>query len=202
MKIQDILSEKKVYWLGAAFVLLAVFAFLFARFGFKSTTTQPPIIIPANAIPIPNIASSTESNNIFNSTNFRKVQENYQHSYLNLVNKINNFDEATIDVKKSKRLFNDYRLMKIHHKKASNKVEEYSKDFKLKCFAKMRTVILAVLYYDRKNKKKMTRLDIEKLRKFGALRKEPKCPMKGKYSIIYKDGRRFFHCSVHGVLRN
>jgi hypothetical protein len=66
----------------------------------------------------------------------------------------------------------------------------------------MRSLILAVLFHDRKMQKRMTRFNPELLIEIGAMNEIPKCPSGGKYSIIYKDGRRFFHCSIHGTLRN
>lgn len=201
VKILETFSEQKFYWLGAAFLILAVLALILTRFVSKPALPSP-VFIPPTAISIPDVSQLPSGKSIFDKTNFLRVQENYQRSYLDLISRINQYDTTSIDVKKARRIFSSYRLVKTRYKQVTKKINNYSKDYKLRCFAKMKTIILAVLYYDRKFKTRMTRYDVKELLKIGALKKEPKCPQNGKYSIIYKDGRRFFHCSVHGVLRN
>jgi hypothetical protein len=49
------------------------------------------------------------------------------------------------------------------------KVEDTKKDFVSYCFARMRSVILSVLYYDVTTKTRMTKFNGEELVKIGAL---------------------------------
>jgi hypothetical protein len=170
---------------------------------FSRLPAQPPIDIGPDAVSIPDVnRPGKEPEGILNQLKFKEVHENYQRSYLDMINKINRTDTSNIDIKKFRYFFSDYEKSQKNYQRTLKKIEDYQKDFKLKCFARMRSLILAVLFHDRKMKKRMTRFNPELLMKIGALNEIPECPSGGKYSIIYKDGRRFFHCSVHGILRN
>ncbi|GAB4283361.1 MAG: hypothetical protein Kow0029_29480 [Candidatus Rifleibacteriota bacterium] len=196
-------SGKKFYLLGIAFVFLAGFAFALNWY-LSRTPIKIEDPIGPNAVPIPDINSTKDQSeeSILEKLKFKEVHEAYEASYLKIVQRINELDTSNIDIKKYRYFFSDYEKNKKNYRKILKKVEDYQKDFKLKCFAKMRSLILAVLFHDRKMQKKMTRYDPELLKKIGALSDIPKCPSGGVYSIIYKDGRRFFHCSIHGTLRN
>lgn len=196
-------SGKKFYVLGIIFVFLATLAFA-ANWYFNRTTTPPAIEIGPRAIPIPDVneISAEAAESLLEKLKFKEVHENYQRSYLAMINKISKLDTTKIDVKKYRYFFSDYEKNQKNYRKTLKKIEDYQKDYKIKCFAKMRSIILAVLFHDRKMKKKMTKFNPELLIKIGAMNESPRCPQNGKYSIIYKDGRRFFHCSVHGTLRN
>ncbi|MDD2997845.1 MAG: hypothetical protein PHV05_02215 [Candidatus Riflebacteria bacterium] len=186
--------------LGIIFIILAVFSFVIITLARSRpldlpTSVRDPVIASTR-----NIAETKES--LLEQLNFRKVHETYQASYLDLIQKITESDSTKIDVKKQKEIFKNYSRAKADFRDVLVKVEEYEKDFKLKCFARMRSLILAVLFYDRKNKSRMTKFDPDKLIELGAIQEIPKCPQGGKYSIIYKDGRRLFNCSIHGTLKN
>ena len=105
-------------------------------------------------------------------------------------------------LKRDSLLFETYKKAQSNYGKVLKKVEDHEKDFKIKCFARMRKLILAVLYADKKFGKRVTRFDGDKLVEIGALDAIPVCPRGGEYSIIYKNGRRLFNCSIHGVLKN
>ncbi|MEW6711936.1 MAG: hypothetical protein AB1403_19090, partial [Candidatus Riflebacteria bacterium] len=140
--------------------------------------------------------------NILDRIKFKEMHEKYQASYLETINKISKTDTTNIDIKRFRYFFNDYEKAQKDYKQTLKKVEDYQKDFKLRCFAKMRSLILGVLFHDRKMQKRMTRFNPDLLLEIGAMTEIPQCPSGGKYSIIYKDGRRFFHCSIHGTLKN
>lgn len=194
-------SGKNFKLLGVVFLFLAFFAMLLTWY-LGSRPPEPDSDF-TDAIPIPDKPDKpTGKKSILDQVRFQEAHENFQRSYLKTINKINNLDTTNIDIKKYRHFFYDYEKDRKHYRKTLQKIEDYRKDFKIKCFARMRSLILAVLFHDRKLKKKMTRFDPELLIEIGALEKMPECPSGGKYSIIYKDGRRFFHCSVHGVLRN
>lgn len=198
MNKNDILSGSGFYWLGIGFLFLAVFAFIFARtFRHESTYRPlPPIIIPDSAVSIDGEGT------IYEQTNFQQAQENYQRSYLNLVNKINETDTSTIDVNTSRRLFDEYELQQRLYRDTRRKIDDYQSKFRNQCFARMRSLIQAVLIFDRQRKVRMSRLDYEAMLRLGVIENIPECPQGGKYSIISRGGRRFFHCTVHGTLRN
>jgi hypothetical protein len=195
-------SGKKFIMLGVVFLFLAVCALLLTWY-FSGRAPEPDVIEPG-AIVIPDVTGNkaTDEDGILDQIKFKEAHEMYQQSYLQTINEINNLDTTNIDVKKYRYFFSDYEKSQKHYQRTLKKVEDYRKDFKIKCFARMRSLILAVLFHDRKLKKKMTRFNPDLLIEIGALNKMPECPSGGKYSIIYKDGRRFFHCSVHGILKN
>ncbi len=195
-------SGKKFQLLGIAFLFLAVVAFA-ASWVISKRQPPPEDIIGPGAIAIPDVAINVEDQeSILNQVKFKEVHESYQKSYLEMINKISKTDTSNIDIKKFRYFFSDYERKQENYLKVRKKIEDFQKDFKIKCFAKMRSLILAVLFHDRKMQKRMTRFNPELLIKIGAMNEIPKCPSGGKYSIIYKDGRRFFHCSIHGTLRN
>ncbi|PKL42861.1 MAG: hypothetical protein CVV41_12605 [Candidatus Riflebacteria bacterium HGW-Riflebacteria-1] len=139
---------------------------------------------------------------LFEQLRIQEVHQQYQTSYLDLVQKISQGDTTKINIQKDRELFKTYNRARTDYQESLNKVEEYEKDFRVKCFARMRSLILAVLFFDRKSNTRMTKFNAEKLIEIGALQEIPECPRGGNYSIIYKDGRRLFHCSIHGTLRN
>jgi hypothetical protein len=174
-----------------------------SRLPSREIPNTPDIEYNSTPIAIPDIEDlSDTSKSILERLKFQKIHEKYQQSYLMMIQKINDTDTTTIDLQKHKYFFSGYKDTKEKYEEALEKLEDYQKTYKVKCFARMRTLIMAVLYHDKKMGRKMTTFDPELLKKIGALDKIPKCPSGGEYSILYKDGRRFFHCSVHGTLRN
>lgn len=170
----------------------------------QTIKTHKPLVV--NDIEIDEIS---DEENIFDSLDFQNVHTAYQKSYLELIDSINNKQPQKdndgvirIDVKRDALLFETYKKAQSNYGKVLKKVEDHEKDFKIKCFARMRKLILAVLYADKKLGKRVTRFDGEKLVEIGALDSIPVCPRGGEYSIIYKNGRRLFNCSIHGVLKN
>lgn len=184
--------------LGICFLFLAIFAFFFASMFRHQSTYRPlpPIIIPASAISIDGEGT------IYEQTNFQQAHENYQRSYLNLVNRIYQTDLTSIDINTSRKLFEEYELQQRLYRGTRQKIDDYQNKFKEQCFARMRSLIQAVLIFDRQRKVRLTRLDYEAMLKLGVIESIPKCPQGGEYSIINRGGRRFFHCTVHGTLRN
>jgi hypothetical protein len=201
VKQSDTFSGQIFFGLGVLLVLLAGFAFAFSYIT-KKTPRYQPRVFPIGAISIPENDDPDSEKTIFERLKFKEAQEMYQQSYLELIKRINETDTSSIDVKKQKSFFYEYNNTQRDYRKVLKKLEESNKDDRLKCFARMRSLILAVMFHDRREKKKMTKFLPEKLIKMGALKEMPICPKGGTYSIIYKDGRRFFHCSIHGVLRN
>lgn len=181
------------------FVFLAVFAFAATWLQWKTPVSDyDPEAYRGTPITIDEEGERT----LFEQLRFQETHQNYQASYLALIQKISQTDTTKIDVQKDREIFKTYTRARADYQDSLDKIEEYEKDFRVKCFARMRSLILAVLFYDRKTGTRMTRFSPEKLIEVGALQEVPQCPRGGKYSIIYKDGRRLFHCSVHGTLRN
>ncbi len=196
-------SGKKFQLLGIIFLFLALFAFLLNWFLANRQVIVPPDDIGPDAVAIPDVVGQPISEeNILDKIKFKEMHEKYQASYLETINKISKTDTTNIDIKRYRYFFSDYEKARKEYRQTLKKVEDYQKDFKLRCFAKMRSLILAVLFHDRKMQKRMTRFNPDLLLEIGALTEIPQCPSGGKYSIIYKDGRRFFHCSIHGTLKN
>ncbi|KAF1080063.1 MAG: hypothetical protein GQF41_3530 [Candidatus Rifleibacterium amylolyticum] len=196
---KEIFSGQHLYWLGMLFVFLAVFAFAANWLQWKTPISDyDPEAYRGNPIAIEDVGEKT----LFEQLRFQEVHQNYQTSYLELIQKISQTDTTKINIQKDRDLFKPYTRARTDYQDSLNKIEEYEKDFRVKCFARMRSLILAVLFYDRKTGSRMTKFSAEKLVEVGALQEIPECPRGGKYSIIYKDGRRLFHCSIHGTLRN
>ncbi len=208
MKQQTLFSKQNVLWLGIFLIFLA-FLSLFFMFMSKRNTrqtmkTHKPLVV--NDIEVGDVG---EEENIFESLDFQNVHTAFQKSYLELIDNIDNKETkkgsegiVRIDIKRDALLFETYKKAQNNYGKILKKVEDHEKDFKIKCFARMRKLILAVLFADRKFGKRVTRFDGEKLVEIGALDSIPVCPRGGEYSIIYKNGRRLFNCSIHGVLKN
>ena len=208
MKQQTLFSKQNVLWLGIFLIFLA-FLSLFFMFMSKRNTrqtmkTHKPLVV--NDIEVGDVG---EEENIFESLDFQNVHTAFQKSYLELIDNIDNREVkkgsegiVRIDIKRDALLFETYKTAQNNYGKILKKVEDHEKDFKIKCFARMRKLILAVLFADKKFGKRVTRFDGEKLVEIGALDSIPVCPRGGEYSIIYKNGRRLFNCSIHGVLKN
>lgn len=208
MKQQTLFSKQNVLWLGIFLVFLAFLSLFFMFMSRRNTrqtmTTHKPLVV--NDIEVGDI---TDEENIFESLDFQNVHTAFQKSYLELIQNIDNKEVkkgsegiVRIDLKRDSLLFETYKKAQSNYGKVLKKVEDHEKDFKIKCFARMRKLILAVLYADKKFGKRVTRFDGDKLVEIGALDAIPVCPRGGEYSIIYKNGRRLFNCSIHGVLKN
>lgn len=203
MKSKEIFSGLPVHWLGIALLALALLAFFFTLF-FNRPAVEP--YVPSRSSTQVRVTEgpddgSGEKKNLLEKLDFQKKHQQFQTSYLDLINKIGSIDTTKI-TPKDRALFTGYSRAKADFTDTLKKVEDYEKDFRLKCFARMRSLILAVLFYDRKTGARMTRFDPDELVKIGALQEIPVCPRGGRYSIVYKDGRRLFHCSIHGTLKN
>jgi len=203
VKSKEFFSRIPLQWLGIAFLALAVLSFLASTF-ISIQPAEP--YVPTRPTNVSNPAKpddgSDEKKNLLERLEFQKKHQNFQASYLDLIQKIGSADTTKINTRKDRDLFKGYNRARADFSDTLKKVEEYEKDFRLKCFAKMRSLILAVLFYDRKTGSRMTKFDAEGLVKIGAFQEAPACPRGGRYSIIYKDGRRLFNCSIHGTLKN
>ena len=204
MKSKEFFSALPLHWLGIALLALAVLAYV-ATMIFSQSPPEPEIIGRPKPPPVTGRSAddgSDEKKNLLERLEFQKKHQQFQASYLNLIQKISEMDTTRINTRKDRDLFKNYNRAKADFTETLKKVEDYEKDFRLKCFARMRSLILAVLFYDRKHTTRMTKFDPDALIKLGALQEIPVCPRGGRYSIIYKDGRRLFHCSIHGTLKN
>lgn len=160
--------------------------------------SEPPVVRrPAAA----SVSAAIATGSVFEQFQFKEVHTDFQRSYLQLIQNINGFNSPQIDIRDQKLLFSEYGRAQRKYKDVLKKIAVYAADQKLRCFSIMKSLILAILYYDKKTNKKMFKYDPEKLLSEKILLSIPICPDGGEYSIIYKDGRRLFRCSVHGVLR-
>jgi len=187
------------------FFVLTLFSALIFICGCWSTDTTPDIAVqPEPVIEKPSISSPTAvvaTGSVFEQFHFKEVHTDFQRSYLNLIQNINSFNTPQVDIKTQKALFSEYGRTHRKYQDVLKKIASYAEDQKLRCFSIMKSMILAVLYYDKKTNKKMFKFDPDKLRSEKILIDIPKCPDGGIYSIVYKDGRRLFRCSLHGILR-
>ena len=210
MKYQSLLTKQNIQWLGIFLVLLAVLSMFFMIMSNRKTrhTTvyrNKPLVVEEI-----DIDGANEDENLFESLDFQNVHRAFQNSYLELIHIIDSKEPPKgsedgairVDIRKDALLYETYKKAQNNDSKVLKRVEDHEKDFKLRCFARMRKLILAVLYADKKLKKRVTKFDGENLVKIGALDEIPVCPRGGEYSIIYKNGRRLFNCSIHGVLKN
>lgn len=209
MKAQTLFSKQNIQWLGIFLVFLALLSFIFMILSSRRTqrivSSRKPLVV--HEIDLDD--GSTEEN-LFESLDFQNVHNTFQASYLEMIRKIasketKNKDGSisiTVDVKRDSLLFLTYKTAQENYEKVLKKIEDHEKNYKIRCFARMKKLILAVLYSDKKLGKRTTKFDVEKLIEIGALDAPPVCPRDGEYSIIYKNGRRLFNCSVHGILKN
>lgn len=159
-----------------------------------------PVTLPASQGQ-PISLDATDTLSIFDKFKFQEVHRDYQKSYLDLVSKIYSQENQKIDVREHQGAFSSYSRARRNYQDVLQKISNYEKDQRLRCYSTMKSLILGIMYYDKKTKKKMSRYDPEKLLKEGIFPTPPTCPSGGAFSIISRDGRRFFHCSVHGTLR-
>ncbi len=163
-----------------------------------SPTTEPIVTRRPSAA---SASAAIATGSVFEQFQFKEVHTDFQRSYLQLIQNINGVNSPQIDTRDQKLLFSEYGRAQRKYKDVLKKIAAYSTDQKLRCFSIMKSLILAILYYDKKTNKKMFKFDPAKLLSEKIILSIPKCPDRGEYSIIYKDGRRLFRCSVHGVLR-
>lgn len=205
----EYLSKKNIQLLGIFLVFLAGLSLLFMV---MSNRRAPRIISKSKPLVINDfdIDSVDEEENMFESLDFQRVHTEYQTAYLDLINSIttrapmkgSEDNTVEVDIRNDILLFENFRTAQNNYSKALKRIEEHEKKYKKLCFGRMRKLILAVLQADKKLGKRVTRFDSEKLIEMGALDEMPVCPRNGEYSIIYKNDRRLFNCSVHGILKN
>lgn len=164
------------------------------------TETAPRTSRPAPARPA-TTTTGIASGSVFEQVRFKEVHTEFQQTYLNLIQNINAFTAPSVDIKTQRSMFSEYGRAQRRYLDVLKKIESYAEDQKLRCFSIMKSMILAILYYDKKTGKKMFKFDPEKLKSEKILIDIPRCPDGGEYSIVYKDGRRLFRCSLHGILR-
>ncbi|MBF0503000.1 MAG: hypothetical protein HQM09_22890 [Candidatus Riflebacteria bacterium] len=191
---------------GLIFLCPTVLAFLFfLTVSGCGNVDQPPPPPPEDGktpISIESVAESPDPKNIFEKLQLPKVQQEFQKSYLSLVQRINSTDTSKgFDVKEQQKIFLDYSFAFKKYHDVMVKIAQDQKETKLRCFSIMKSLILAVVIYDKKGNKKMFKFDPQKLIEENIIKESMPCPGGGEYSIFYKDGRRFFHCSIHGTLR-
>lgn len=163
----------------------------------------PPPDDNPGSLSIEALAEATNSRSLFEKLKLPKVHQEFQTSYIDLVNKINSVDTSKgFDIKETQRLFTDYSFAFKKYRDVMLQIAKDQKESKLRCFSLMKSLILAVVVYDRKGNKKMFKFDQQKLKDEGIIQELTPCPTGGEYSIFYKDSRRFFHCSVHGTLKS
>lgn len=175
--------------------------FLTGCWSAESPSVSAPEPVAARRPVAASAPAEIATGSVFEQFQFKEIQTDYQRSYLQLIQNINSFNSPQVDIKNQKLLFSEYGRAQRKYRDVLKKIAAYSADQKLRCFSIMKSLILAVLYYDKKTNKKMFKFDPEKLLSEKIMISIPKCPDGGEFSIIYKDGRRLFRCSVHGVLR-
>ena len=183
-----------------------LFFVLFPLLFFAGCGKVEPVVSPSSEgkapISIESVAESPEPQNIFEKLQLPKVHQEFQKSYLDLIKRINNLDTSqNFDVKEQQKVFLDYSFAFKKYHEVMLKIAKDQKEAKLRCFSIMKSLILAVVVYDKKGNKKMFKFDPKKLLEDNIIPEITPCPGGGNYSIFYKDGRRFFHCSIHGTLR-
>lgn len=156
----------------------------------QPTATPPPVAVEAS-----------DTLSIFDQYRFQETHQEFQKSYLDLVEDIQNQPTAKVDVQERRTSISRYTRSRKNYEEVLKKISEAKKEERLKCFATMKSLIRGILFFDQKTKKKTSRYDPERLVKEGIFTTPPTCPSGGKYSIISRDGRRFFHCDIHGTLR-
>ncbi|HNV71209.1 MAG TPA: hypothetical protein PKO06_16010 [Candidatus Ozemobacteraceae bacterium] len=185
-------------------VLLAT---LFPLFGCTGCRKVPepapePTRSPGRLVSIESLAEATGTQTLFERLQLQKVHQDYTKSYLDLMQKINQTNTDGLNVKEQLNTFSNYSYAFRRYRDVMNKIANADKEMKKKCFSIMRSLIVSVVVYDKKTKKKMFKFDAQKLLQESIITELPKCPAGGEYSIYYKDGQRLLQCSRHGTLRS
>jgi hypothetical protein len=198
------INTDKLLWLGVVLLFLALIAFVYVLFNRSKNPipTGKTYFDQFTYVSDDDLLGEDGKKDLLEALKFQKVHTLYQASYVELVDKINNLDTSKINIRNAQGIFDDYNNVKREYTRTLKRIDEYEKEYKLKCFARMRSLILAVLYSDKHFKKRTTKFDPEVFIEIGALQEIPVCPRGGEYSIVYKDGRRLFRCSKHGILKN
>lgn len=204
MKRKANINTDKLLWLGVVFLFLALIAFVYILFNRKidPIPTGKTYFDQFTYVDDEDLLGEDGKKDLLETLRFQRAHSLYQASYVELIDKINRFDTNKINIKTAKGVFDDYNNVKREYTRTLKRIDDYEKEYKLKCFARMRSLILAVLYSDKHFRKRTTKFDAETLIEIGALQEVPICPRGGEYSIVYKDGRRLFRCSKHGILKN
>lgn len=185
----------------AAIAVGVVLGILLITFGCRPRVRDPLEGIPPDidfGEPLSAIASGPKG--LFEDLKLQEVHSMYQGAYLDLIQRIYR-TEGDVEVGEVKRLYANYELARRKYGDVLRKVAEHARNTRLTCFANMKSVILAIVYADRKTGQKTTRYDPERLKAMGAFPVEPKCPDGGMYSLYTKDNRRFINCTMHGTLK-
>ncbi|HOY68587.1 MAG TPA: hypothetical protein PLP29_17035 [Candidatus Ozemobacteraceae bacterium] len=185
---------------GPVLCFLAFALFLCGCGGVTPPESTPRTARPAQARPA-TATAGIASGSVFEQVRFKEVHTEFQQTYLNLIQNINAFNTPSVDIKTHRSMFSEYGRAQRRYQDVLKKISSYAEDQKLRCFSIMKSMILAILYYDKKTGKKMFKFDPDKLKSEKILVDTPRCPDGGEYSIVYKDGRRLFRCSLHGILR-
>jgi hypothetical protein len=146
-------------------------------------------------------ATGSQTSSIFYRLKIQEAERNYQKSYLNLIEKLNNTDISKMRDRDKLALFYEYNNASQKYRDIVKKVKEYEKESREKCNSIMRSLISGVQVYDKLTNKKLFKFDAAKLVELKILKETPVCPGGGEYAIFYKDGRRLFRCSTHGTLK-
>lgn len=164
--------------------------------------TPEPVRGPGRPISVESLAEATGTQTLFERLQLQKVHQDYTKSYLDLIQKINQVKTDNLDVKEQLQTFSNYSYAFRRYRDVMNKIANADKEMKKKCFSIMRSLIVGVVVYDQKTKKKMFKFDAQKLMAESIIKELPVCPAGGAYSIYYKDGQRLLQCSRHGTLRS
>jgi len=186
----------------AGVVIFALGVFLFGNYGCGKPPPPPPDL-DSNPYIVPPILAMEASGpiSVFAKFRIQEAHKDYQKAYLDLIKKINSLENNKLSEREKMKVFTDYSLAVRRYREVLKKINDYEKEGREKCFSVMRSMVSAIQIYDKRSNKKMFKFDAQKLVETGIFQEAPKCPRGGEYSIYYKDGRRFFRCSVHGTLK-
>ncbi|MBF0409467.1 MAG: hypothetical protein HQM10_19160 [Candidatus Riflebacteria bacterium] len=196
-------SEKIAQTLHYFLCIFFLFSILLSGCGGKNETeVQSDIASDTPLVSIESVAEKPPKSDIFERYHFPALHEDYQKTYLDLVKKINSIDSSKgLDIKQQKEIFKEYSFAAKKYQDAVEKISREQSGMKSKCFSTMKSLVLAVVFFDKKMNRKMFKFDSKRLVEAGIIKDEPLCPGNGEYSIFYKDGKRFLKCSVHGSLK-
>jgi hypothetical protein len=186
--------------------LLALAAVLLCLMAGCSGCGEEPAPPPTEVIsPLPSnqpiVVEASDTLSIFDQYKFQEVHRDFQKSYLDLVEDITNQSSPKVDTQERRTTISRYARSRRNYVEVLKKINDHEKNARLKCFAAMKSLVRGILFYDQKTQKKTARYDPERLVKEGIFTIPPSCPSGGTYSIIIRDGRRFFHCNIHGTLK-
>jgi len=130
VKSKDFFSRIPLQWLGIAFLALAVLSFLASMFiNIQPAEPYVPNRPTSVAQPAGLDDGSDEKKNLLERLEFQKKHQNFQASYLDLIQKIGSADTTKINTRKDRDLFKSYNRARADFSDTSRRLKNTKRIF-------------------------------------------------------------------------